>query len=234
MSLETNNPFTLNNYIIAESSIYDCANLKNRSKIVMVGSDMQTYISQGYTLTNRMNLMEVNKYITKQMNHFLAVINLAKTCSMYIMQDNNSSKQCKATFNNYKLNAMQFGAGENVLDNFTYTANYIKKQKTYNAKKHPCQRLADLQSLIDDYNKILNTMNTGDIKSKYLDQYSSIIDQHKKNVKIRKELEQKIDFIYSTDTRFGNSKQFLDSTIYTSVLWTILATTILFYIFKKM
>jgi hypothetical protein len=234
MSLETNNPFTLNNYIIAESSIYDCANLKNTSKIVMVGSDMQTYISQGYTLSNKMNLMEVNKYLTKEMNKFLAMINLAKTCSMYIMQDNDSSKKCKNTFNNFAIDRMQFGAGNNVLDNFTYTEDYIKKRKTDNNKKHPCQRLADLRSLIDDYNQILNTMNKGDIKSKYLDQYSSIMEQHKNNVKVRKELEQKLEFIYSTDTRFGNSKQFLDSTIYTSVLWTILATTILFYIFKKM
>jgi hypothetical protein len=234
MSLETKNPFTLNNYIIAESSIYDCANLKNTSKIVMIGSDMQTYISQGYILSNKMNLMEVNKYLTKEMNKFLAMINLAKTCSMYIMQDNDSSKKCKNTFNNFAIDRMQFGAGNNVLDNFTYTEDYIKKKKTDNNKKHLCQRLADLRSLIDDYNKILTTMNTGDIKSKYLDQYSSIMEQHKKNIKVRQELEQKLDFIYSTDTRFGNSKHFLDSTIYTSVLWTILATTILFYIFKKM
>jgi len=234
MPLETNNPFTLNNYVIAESSIYDCSNLINKSTIVSANADIQTYISNGYILSNKMNLLEVNKYITNEMNNFLTKINLAKTCSIYIMQDNTSSEECKSTFTNYDTSKAQFGLYTNVLDNFTYTATYKNKQSNINNKKNLCQRLADLQSLMNDYKQILDNINTAEVKSKYSDQYDLIIREHTQNLHIRRELEEKLDFIYSTESRFGNSKQYLDSTVYISVLWTILATTILFYIFKKM
>jgi hypothetical protein len=50
---------------------------------------------------------------------------------------------------------------------------------------------------------------------------------------LRNELNNKIYMLYD-ESYMGNSKLYLDSTVYTSVLWTILATTVLFFIFKKM
>jgi flagellar biosynthesis regulator FlaF len=65
--------------------------------------------------------------------------------------------------------------------------------------------------------------------------YQDIVDKYMANVEFRSQLEERLKEIYSKErSAYGDSKQRLDATIYTSVLWTILATTILFYIFKKM
>jgi hypothetical protein len=54
---------------------------------------------------------------------------------------------------------------------------------------------------------------------------------YNENINLRNELQREVDRIYG---KKSNSKLYLDSVVYTSVLWTILATTILFYIFKKL
>jgi hypothetical protein len=56
---------------------------------------------------------------------------------------------------------------------------------------------------------------------------------YKNNGKLRAELQNKLDNL-TNSIYYKDSKEFLDSTVYVSVLWTILATTSLFYIFKSM
>jgi hypothetical protein len=52
---------------------------------------------------------------------------------------------------------------------------------------------------------------------------------------LRNEWSNKVNELYFEEgSRIGNSKLYLDSTVYTSILWTILATTVLFYVFKKL
>ena len=55
---------------------------------------------------------------------------------------------------------------------------------------------------------------------------------HENNMK-RATLEERLDKVIQ-NAKYSDSKEWLDSTIYTSVLWTVLATVTLVYIFKKM
>jgi len=78
-------------------------------------------------------------------------------------------------------------------------------------------------------------MNTNNVKQKYPDQHSAIVQIVNANKRIRTELDGKLREIYAGNgSRFENSKLYLDSTVYTTVLWTILATTLLYYCFRKL
>ena len=90
-----------------------------------------------------------------------------------------------------------------------------------------CQLVADLNSLITTFNELINTSaNPYDMTTK-----NPIYTLYNDNINLRNDLQREIDRIYG---KKSNSKLYLDSVVYTSVLWTILATTILFYIFKKL
>lgn len=85
-----------------------------------------------------------------------------------------------------------------------------------------CQLVADLNNLINTFNSVIGSYDMNN---------SSIYKKYDENNELRNNLQKNIDMIYGKET---NSKLYLDSTVYTSVLWTILATTIIFYIFKKL
>ena len=90
-----------------------------------------------------------------------------------------------------------------------------------------CQLVADLNSLITTFNQLINTPERPyDMTTK-----NPIYTIYNENINMRNDLQREIDRIYG---KKSNSKLYLDSVVYTSVLWSILATTILFYIFKKL
>jgi hypothetical protein len=230
------NPFILKNYTVYESPIDKCANITNTSTIVDISTNVQVY--NGYTASQKMNIMELEKYLSDEINRFLSKVRIARTCDNYSVYGKNPPAICSSTFNNYSASysaqGTQFGIGDAILDKLSYTESYIKSQQTTNDKKELCQRIRDLQKMITDFQNILNNITTNYKKEDYPDQYNNIMAKYKQNIAMRAILDEKLDNIYSTESSYGNSKRFLDSTIYTSVLWTILATTLVFYIFKKM
>jgi hypothetical protein len=181
-----------------------------------------------------MNILELEQYIAGEVNAFLLKARLARRCDNYVIQGSALPKECTTTFKNFPAIQSQFDIGDYVVDRFVYTDDYIKKQMNNNEKKPICHRLRDLKELLTEFNRFLQVLDTPEIKAKYPDQYKSIMTKYKENLNMRSLLDQKLDNIYSNESGYGNSKRYLDSTIYTSVLWTVLATTFIFYIFKKM
>ena len=231
-STETN-PFVLKKYLIVESPINDQSQY---SHIIDKTVNTSTYTTNGYTISQPMSILELEQYLTTEINKFLMHVKFARTCDNYAIHGLTLPSSCTNTFKNYTSTTKlsQFGIGDHVLDNLVYTDAYINKQQTINDKKSLSQRVNDLKNILSEFQNILGNLDNADIKSKYPDQYNNIMQKYKQNVSMRKILDQKLDNIYSTESIYGNSKRFLDSTIYTSVLWTILATTLVFYIFKKM
>ena len=228
------NPFIIKKYIVRESIINGTA----ESNLI----DDKTYnenitaLSQGYTVLDPMNLLELEKYLSDEVNKFIMKVKFARTCDNYAVEGLNIPETCTNTFANYNssTSTTQFGTGNYVLDNFTYTDSYLNSQKTINDKKQLGQRIRDLQSLLASFEIILNVLDTAEIKTTYPDDYNNIMKKYNQNLSMRHILDQKLDNIYSIESSYSNSKRFLDSTVYTSVLWTILATTLVFYVFKKM
>ena len=225
----TTNPFILKNYVIVESPVMDsCSQISTVSHVNVLSNGNNNSGSQ-----SPMNLLEIEKYLADEVSKFQKKLHLAKSCDDFSVSSFPLPENCSTTFRNFPAARSQFGTGDNVLDNFVYTDSYIASQQTPNDKKQLCQRLLDLKSMLSDLQAILKGVDTPENKANFADEYNTIITKYNENLHIRELLEQKLDNIYSMESSYGNSKRMLDSTVYVSVLWTILATTFVFYIFKK-
>ena len=127
----------------------------------------------------------------------------------------------------------QIERGSSPFKNFAYTSEYVSSKTNANDWKTLCQRYADIGQLLTDFENILSSMSTGSQKTQFTDQLDHIKQIYQQNNMLRKNLEYKLNDVIKGEY-YNDSKQFLDSTIYVSVLWTILATTLVFYVFKKM
>jgi len=250
------NPFIDKIYIIYESPLWTSCDKRGPSSRILTINDS---ILQGYTIEGPSDFFTIEKYIANELKKFFAIVDLAKRCDMYgIAMDDKKDKQkpflyipleCNATFSNFSKQSIdsikekskelkyesQLKSGDNIFDNYTFTDGYLKDKKSINDKKQLCQRLEDLSKMMLDLTNILAVLNTPENTQQFQEQYQYIMEKHKTNLALRKELGDKMAHIEMQDKEhYGDSKLYLDSTVYTSVLWTILATTIVFYIFKKM
>jgi len=134
-------------------------------------------------------------------------------------------------------------------------ANYIQctnsiDAKNLNAQGNICSSNdKNINNLNNAYTKI-NDVITGDIQNvlnTFKDttnmskqQYDDFMNQTKmfyneRVVPLRKELDLKLMELYKSDnTLYSDYKRTYDLTIYTGVIWTILATTGLYFIFTKL
>lgn len=259
LPLPTDNPFLSKNYIVYETNgIWTGCNTSTMpSKIRRVIDPKLT--DQSYTEIGPMSYKEVEEYIATQLMDLYAKVKLAKQCDDYGLAMNTNTSivfptECNATFTNFS-NSIIEETRRNILTNpvngskyttqfisdqgfsrFFYTSDYLSaNQNNKNAQKPICQRMSDLVQMLTDIDTILKNMNTADVKQKYPDQYSSIVQKVNANKQIRTVLEERLREIYASNgSRFENSKLYLDSTVYTTVLWTILATTLLYYCFRKL
>ena len=126
--------------------------------------------------------------------------------------------------------------GKGMFTELHYNPAYIASQKDDNSKKEMDQRLEDLTNMLKNMEEILGKISRDqNIIQNYPDRYEEIKTSYANINNLRNELNTKLRELNSgKDTKFGNSKLYLDSTVYTSVLWTILATSVLFYVFKRL
>jgi hypothetical protein len=249
------NPFTEAIYNIYESTLWSsCKNAGTTSRIV---SSKSPPPGGSYTkIITLKDLFYIEKYISEELSKFVNNINLLNRCDNYTTLININPNvtlptACNTTFNNFshekiatirkdtkynkKVYHSQITFGDKPFDNITYTNSYLTSKTNSNDKKEICQQFSDVSQLLTDYKNILDSINTTTNKNTYTDDYNLIMTKYNANLVLRNELTGKVNELYSDKgSRIGNSKLYLDSTVYTSVLWTILATTVLFYIFKKM
>ena len=65
--------------------------------------------------------------------------------------------------------------------------------------------------------------------------FNDIKAKHREIMRLRSELDAKLKEVYVTDDSFAYEQQrIFDGTLYTSLLWTVLATSLLYYTFKKL
>ena len=65
--------------------------------------------------------------------------------------------------------------------------------------------------------------------------FNDITAKHKNIMQLRGELDAKLKELHVTEDSLAyEQKRIFDGTIYTSLIWTVLATTTLFYVFKKL
>lgn len=253
------NPFEIKGYYICESIYADtCSNTKT-SRIAFKDDSIQNILSYtnpdiaGYTTNGPMNLMDVQNYLLKETSKLIVTIQLVQRCDdsgFAINKNPNLSfpAECTATFQNFSENYLkniknniitgitytsQINSGSDIFNNFAYTSEYIASKTTPNDWKPLCQRHADIGQMLKDFSNILSSIGNSPEKTVFTDKYREIMNLYKQNNVLRRELEDKLEKV-TQGYKYKDSKEFLDSTVYVSVLWTILATTILFYVFRKM
>jgi len=248
-------------FYIVESPLLPNCTVRKTSQIVM-DSEKDFEIPQilskkhswsTYVMSNPMNIMEVQQYLFDETTKLVIKTQLAKKCDTEFLALNGSKKstvsnECISTFSpkyeiinennkgvirylsNYSNDKM------NPFLNFSYTDSYIQSKQTQNDKKPLCQRYADITMLLSNLYFILEYIKSNSTDFEYdkiNDKYNIIREMHEKNKNTQLHLQDKLEQV-TKGYYYNDSKQMLDSTVYVSVLWTILATTLLFYVFKKM
>jgi hypothetical protein len=253
----TTNPFEYRGFYIQESNkTKSCGSLNIISHITCDDPSygIHTDITmEGCTATGPMNLMEIQKYLFDETLKLVVNIQLAQSCDQYGIALNENKKgsipdNCGITFKEFSTtnitkikNGLIAGksryipliqSGQNPFNNFTYTDNYIASKMSVNDKKPLCQRYADIGGMLADFSTILSKIDTSS-HIQFTDQFQQILQMYHENNLKRATLEERLDKVIQ-NAKYSDSKEWLDSTIYTSVLWTVLATVTLVYIFKKM
>ena len=92
--------------------------------------------------------------------------------------------------------------------------------------------------VIDDINTVtdlLDNLTEGKAIIDYDSSHNEISNTHSAIIKLRGELDLKLKEIYVTEDSIAyEQKRMFDGTAYTSLIWTVLATSTLFYVFKHL
>jgi hypothetical protein len=250
------NPFEIKEFYIQESTYSEkCSNTNSVSHITSINTNyglLSGNLPYSFQMP-AMNIIEIQKYLLEETTKLVLNIKLAKECDRGGLSMNTDSKLqlpplCASTFQNFSnqqienirngiiLGNMKYTtwlqSGDSAFNNYAYTNEYIKSKTNPNDWKPLCQRYADIGQLLKDFSKILSKIEAS-TQGQYSDQYQEILQMYQQNVDTRKTLETRLDKL-NTGAQYRDIKTQLDSTIYISVLWTILATVTVFYIFKKM
>lgn len=257
------NPFEVKLYYINESPLTNCSSLSSPSRITITTGTISGIIQNtdtsvnGFSSMGPLSLLEIKQYLSDETTKFYVQAELAKSCdsaglalnSLAGAKSSSIPPACSTTFTNFsdknlrliqaaidnKTTAFtsQLSTDTNPFMNFDYTSQYIASKRTTNDKKQLCQRYADIGQLLADFVAILNTINNDSQKKTFTDKYDELMEIYKNNGQLRAELKNKLNNL-SNSIYYKDSREFLDSTVYINVLWTILATTGLFYLFKSM
>lgn len=184
------------------------------------------YTSQGnqYSLSQAYNLYELSAYISKLLTKFIADLQLVNQCNQYSTNNKAIPSNCQNTFKGY--------ANKNAI-NTSKLPMYQYNVMSGHRKKHLYQQLNDLNNIITTYNIIISNISTD--SSIPRNQYNTLVQTNNINVKLRNDLDVKLGEIYEYSTsEIVRSRTDLDTTMYTGVLWSILATSMIYIIFTKM
>lgn len=193
------------NYYIHDSKDWGSDCTKTYASMVSTSSTVSD--TSKYTASSAKTEIEIQEYISDLQTYIFGLIRINPSLM-------NASNAHQISSDSTKI---------------TYTGNVnVRDDFKFNSRNKPlCQLVADLNNLIRTFDTVINTStNPYDMTKK-----NPIYTKYNDNINLRNELQEEIDRIYG---KKNNSKLYLDSVVYTSVLWTILATTILFYIFKKL
>lgn len=161
-------------------------------------------------------LIDINQYIVQKMNNYLNDFQLMSRCANY------RKSNCSNSQNTIPSECSAFSFAANSCT--TLSAYPLYTDKT---KKNLQQQQADLESLLSSFNTIVSALPRGDDKTEQI----NVINQL--NVALRDKLDSELVELKNSPFLRDNQLR-LDTTIYTTSLWAILATSALYFAFMKM
>jgi predicted RND superfamily exporter protein len=125
----------------------------------------------------------------------------------------------------------------------TYESNYLTYKNTPSSVNTESElrreyssmqdKLREIKGLVDKYTN--NFLKTGTTTQDSQNFYNEILEKYNRMIESRKKLDQQLYDLYTNDYEsVYSNKPFVDSTVVTGIIWTILVTFMLYYIIVKM
>lgn len=188
------------------------------------GNAIYTSGGNQYSLSRGYNLYELSNYISNLLKKFIADLQLVNQCNQYAQNKDTIPSNCQNTFKGY--------SDRSKIDR-TKLPQYQYSVMRGDRKKHLHQQMNDLNNIIVSYNKIIESVANNSSIPK--DQYNVLVQTNNINIKLRNDLDEKLGEIYEYNTsEIVRSRTDLDNTMYTGIMWSILATSLIYIIFTKL
>ena len=178
------------------------------TKINLAGQpdNFQTYSNNNMHISEGLSSMQNEQQLLNDLNEFNAKYARYVACSDNILNANNKLKCTDIELNK-----------KTVTDAYDKIAGDAASGSLYAVKKG--------FSDVNDY----VTNETAEAT------FNDINAKHKNIMQLRSELDAKLKELHVTEDSFAyEQNRIFDGTLYTSLIWTVLATTTLFYVFKKL
>jgi len=206
--------------------------VKNDGTIDPDKIDNSIFTLQGntYNLTRKYDIYGLSTYISNALVQFINNLQTLNYCNQYASPNKSAiPATCQDTFQQYDTNEKI----QTIMNSSNNLPLYKQAVMSGNRRKHLQQQLNDLNNIIARFNAIIASIS-GDVNLPK-DQYAALVQLNNQNVKLRNDLDEKLGEIYEyNSSRIVNSKLQLDSTVYAGVLWSILATSLIYIMFTKM
>jgi hypothetical protein len=234
------NPFTDKKYFIHDAIrfpvVINQPTTDYSSFSSYISNSSSPTVANKFDSTGPFNIIELEEEVSSRLQHFIEEVSKVKLCdyARYNGDSNYYMNSCDAKYQLHDNSLIFSQSSINDISILREQLNKIRYKQPLEKQKELWQQLQDINSLLTTLKNYITTDITSSTVSEYNNEINSLYTKHNEINNLRNTLEQKLDSIYSTDTRNTDSIVMLDSTIYTSVLWTVLATSIIFFMFKKM
>lgn len=212
-------------------------------------------LQNGKPYDTSFNILEIYEYITLLVNNFSRDYTLATSCdigSRYKPHTGNGFKggccngadmqdSCK-TFANFTDNS--YNPNFNSISSTSYYYNsykplnineFIYDTSNSNQKRSLCQQFNDISGLVNTFNDFLkNDLQNITSTTTSSTQFSEIQASYSQMIQLRNKLDLQLQNLMNKRSNTAENKLQLDSTVYTTVLWTVLVTSVLYYVFIKL
>jgi len=208
--------------IISVNELAECKqfNIDNTSNILSIPVQPP---NNTYTLHGPYSVYELSKYISDKLLAFSSDLQLVNQCNT-VSSTQSMSSNCTAVFEIYTTG----GNKNTTLPAYKMPVDTINFP---NRKKHLIQQANDLNQLVFSFTTIINYWKANASS----DISQEIHHNYKRMLTMRNELDLKLGEIYRhNDSKIIQSEHSLDRTVYTNVVLTILATSLIYIVLIKL
>jgi len=219
--------------IVSPDEVTECKrfNISNNLKI----NPIPATIENNYTVNGPYSLYHLSKYISNKLLIFSNDIQLVNKCNNTVISQKAMTSDCTDTFKGYTTN--DGGVSTNPPSSLPEYQNTVDIIKFPDRKKQLSQQLNDINQLILTFKQIVEYWNTlpSTNTNNNTDMSKEIINNYQKMLSLRNDLDIKVGEIYrNNDSKIVQSEHSLDRSVYTNVVLTILATSLIYIVLIKL
>jgi hypothetical protein len=167
-------------------------------------------------------------------NVFDEIVDLDLRYAKYIQCNNpdmNPNNILKCSDNDKNIDTINAAYSKLMGDTINYNDWLLR-----NNKRASPESLNEYRIYISQNGHLIQALNTNKIsKSDYEKNLHNILNKHREVLKLRNELDVKTEELYKINNPYYRDHQAkLDASIYSGILWSILASSLLYYVFIKL